>query len=148
MEHRSHFFFAVRIPEQTKLRMKEHIEKIKERIPFSRWVHYQDLHITLAFLGSAPPDKLKQAENKFKKHLKMMQAFTLKINKLGFFGSVDSPRVFWADTEESNDYNQLEKRYFPLVRKQGFSLKQDHFGLISLLLESGKGNNPFQNGTT
>ncbi|NHC42441.1 RNA 2',3'-cyclic phosphodiesterase [Bacillus sp. MM2020_1] len=144
MEHRSHFFFAVRIPEQTKLRMQEHIEKIKERIPFSRWVHYQDLHITLAFLGSAPPDKLKQAENQVQEALKDEQAFTLKINKLGFFGSVDSPRVFWADTEESKNLQSIRNKVFSACEKAGFQLETRPFRPHITLARKWKGEQPFQ----
>jgi RNA 2',3'-cyclic 3'-phosphodiesterase len=144
MEHRSHFFFAVRIPEQTKLRMQEHIEKIKERIPFSRWVHYQDLHITLAFLGSAPPDKLKQAENQVQVALKDEQAFTLKINKLGFFGNVDSPRVFWADTEESKNLQSIRNKVFSACEEAGFQLETRPFRPHITLARKWKGEQPFQ----
>ncbi|MEH7127429.1 RNA 2',3'-cyclic phosphodiesterase [Neobacillus drentensis] len=144
MEHSSHFFFAVRIPEQTKLRMQEHIEKIKERIPFSRWVHYQDLHITLAFLGSAPPDKLKQAENQVQEALKDVQTFTLKINKLGFFGNVDSPRVFWADTEESKNLQSIRNKVFSACEEAGFQLETRPFRPHITLARKWKGEQPFQ----
>lgn len=144
MEHRTHFFFAVRIPEQTKLRMQEHIEKIKERIPFSRWVHSQDLHITLAFLGSAPPDKLKQAENQVQEALKDVQTITLKINKLGFFGNVDSPRVFWADTEESKNLQSIRNKVFSACEEAGFQLETRPFRPHITLARKWKGEQPFQ----
>lgn len=140
MEKRSHYFFAVRIPEHTKLVMRDHMEKIKEMIPFSRWVHYQDLHITLAFLGGAPPDKLTEADKNVRNALSDETALKLNINKLGFFGSVTSPRVFWADTEESTHLQTIRKRYFPLVNRQGFNWKQDHSVPILLLRENGWGN--------
>jgi RNA 2',3'-cyclic 3'-phosphodiesterase len=144
VEHRSHFFFAVRIPEQTKLLMQEHIQKIKEKIPFSRWVHYQDMHITLAFLGSAPSDKLAQADNNVKDALKGEQAFTLKINKLGFFGSVGSPRVFWADTEESKYLQTVRKKVFSACEKAGFQLETRPFRSHITLARKWTGVDPFQ----
>ncbi|MEH7500659.1 RNA 2',3'-cyclic phosphodiesterase [Neobacillus drentensis] len=144
MEHRSHFFFAVRITEQTKLIMQEHIEKIKESIPFSRWVHYQDLHITLAFLGSAPPDKLAQAENNVKAALIDEKSFTLKIKNLGFFGSVESPRVFWADTEESNDLQTIRKKVFSACEKAGFQLETRPFRPHITLARKWSGVHPFR----
>jgi RNA 2',3'-cyclic 3'-phosphodiesterase len=144
MEHRSHFFFAVRIPEQTKLTMQEHMEKIKERIPFSRWVHYQDLHITLAFLGSAPPDKLALAENNVKDALKDEKAITLRINKLGFFGSADSPRVFWADTEESKHLQTIRKKVFTACENAGFQLETRPFRPHITLARKWGGVHPFQ----
>ena len=144
MEPRPHFFFAVRIPEPTKLVMQEHIEKVKERIPFSRWVHHQDLHITLAFLGSAPPDKLLHAENNVKEALLDEKAFTLKISKLGFFGSVDSPRVFWADTEESKNLQTIRKKVFSACEKAGFQLETRPFRPHITLARKWSGVDPFR----
>lgn len=143
MERHSHFFFAVRIPENTKLVMKDHMEKIKERIPFSRWVHYMDLHITLAFLGSAPPDKLAEATINVKAALSGEQAITLNINKLGFFGSVDSPRVFWADTEESHELKTIRQKVFFACEKAGFKLETRPFRPHITLARKWSGAHPF-----
>ncbi|PLS02026.1 RNA 2',3'-cyclic phosphodiesterase [Neobacillus cucumis] len=127
MNQRPHFFFAVRIPEETKLTMKNHIERLKQDIPFSKWVHHMDLHITLAFLGSAEPEKLKKAENYVKKALKNEESFTLKINKLGIFGKKDSPRVFWADTESSEELNCIRKKVYSACETAGFQLETRPF---------------------
>lgn len=144
MEHQSHFFFAIRIPEQTKLVMRKHMEKIKERTPFSRWVHYQDLHITLAFLGSSPPDKLIEADKNVKAVLFDETAFTLKINKLGFFGSDTSPRVFWADTEENNQLQTIREKVFSACEKAGFQLETRPFRPHITLARKWIGQQSFQ----
>ncbi|MEH7074707.1 RNA 2',3'-cyclic phosphodiesterase [Neobacillus drentensis] len=144
MEQQSHFFFAVRIPEQTKSVMRDHMEKLKDRIPFSRWVHYQDLHITLAFLGSAPHDKLTEADKNVKKVLNDENALSLKINKLGYFGSAASPRVFWANTEESHYLQSIRKKVFSACEKSGFQLETRPFRPHITLARKWKGNQPFQ----
>jgi RNA 2',3'-cyclic 3'-phosphodiesterase len=143
MERHSHFFFAVRIPENTKLIMKDHMEKIKERVPFSRWVHYMDLHITLAFLGSASPDKLAEATKNVKAALIDEPALTLNINKLGFFGSVDSPRVFWADSEESHELKTIRQKVFSACEKAGFQLETRPFRPHITLARKWSGAHPF-----
>jgi len=144
MDHQSHFFFAIRIPEQTKLVIREHMEKIKERTPFSHWVHYQDLHITLAFLGSSSPDKLIEADKNVKAVLIDETAFTLKINKLGFFGSGTSPRVFWADTEENNHLQTIRKKVFSACAKAGFQLETRPFRPHITLARKWIGQQSFQ----
>lgn len=121
MNHSNHFFFAVRIPEETKIIMWNHIEKIKEVLPFSRWVNHQDLHITLAFLGAAPPEKREDAEKNVKEAIVDSKALTLGINRLGFFGSEDSPRVFWADTEESKQLQLIRKRCLQRAGRPDFN---------------------------
>jgi RNA 2',3'-cyclic 3'-phosphodiesterase len=143
MEHRTHFFFAVRIPEETKLAIKDHLEKIKEKIPFSRWVHYQDIHITLAFLGSAPQDKLAEAQKNVIAALNGEKALSMKINKLGFFGSADSPRVFWADTEESKELQTIRKKVFIACEKAGFQLETRPFRPHITLARKWAGSLPF-----
>lgn len=144
MEQNTHFFFAVRMPEETKLMMKEHIEKIKAVIPFSRWVHFQDLHITLAFLGAASPEKLKSAVSNVKEALNNAKPFQLKINRLGFFGSSHSPRVFWADTEESNELNLLRNKVFSACEEAGFELETRPFRPHITLARKWIGEEAFQ----
>ena len=145
MEKQSHFFYAVRIPEETKLVMRNHMEKIKERIPFGRWVHYQDLHITLAFLGNAPHDKLTEADKNVKAALADETGLQLQINKLGYFGSAASPRVFWADTEESHQLHTIRNRVFSACEKSGFQLETRHFRPHITLARKWKGEQPFHN---
>lgn len=144
MNQRPHFFFAVRIPEAAKLIMMDHIERLKEDIPFSRWVHYMDLHITLAFLGSAEPEKLKAAENYVKEALLNEGAFTLKINKLGFFGKEESPRVFWADTESSEELFDIRRKVFSACEQAGFQLEKRAFKPHITLARKWKGPVGFQ----
>jgi len=144
MNQRPHFFFAVRIPEETKLIMKDHIDKLQENIPFSRWVHHMDLHITLAFLGSAEPEKLTVAEDKVKEAIQHEKAFPLKINKLGFFGKEDSPRVFWADTESSEELTAIRDKVFIACSKAGFQLETRAFRPHITLARKWKGPEGFQ----
>lgn len=144
MEQRTHFFFAVRMPEETKLMMKKHIEKLKHQIPFSRWVHHQDLHITLAFLGAAPEEKLTQAERLVQEASKTTKPFQLRINRLGFFGNEHSPRVFWADTEESKELILLRNKVFSACEEAGFALETRPFRPHITLARKWKGEEPFQ----
>ncbi|MEH7414667.1 RNA 2',3'-cyclic phosphodiesterase [Neobacillus drentensis] len=144
MNQKPHFFFAMRIPEPTKLIMKDHIEKLEETIPFSRWVHPMDLHITLAFLGSAEPDKLLNAENYVRDAIKDEGAFTLKINKLGYFGKEEAPRVFFADTESSEELFKIRKKVFSACEQAGFQLEKRAFKPHITLARKWKGQGEFQ----
>lgn len=145
MEKRPHYFFAVRIPEHTKLVMKDHLEKIRDMIPFSRWVHDQDLHITLAFLGGAPSDKLTEAVNNVKIALSDEKTLTLNINKLGIFGSETSPRIFWAGIEESTHLQVIRKKVFSACELAGFQLETRPFRPHITLARKWIGEHPFQN---
>ncbi|MFC4801126.1 RNA 2',3'-cyclic phosphodiesterase [Neobacillus sp. GCM10023253] len=144
MEHQTHFFYAIRIPEGTKGILKNHIEQLRTALPFQRWVHHLDLHITLAFLGSAPAEKLEASVNNVKSAIKSEQAFTLKINDLGIFGAKDSPRVFWADTEESPELQALRKKIFQACEEAGFELEKRPFRPHITMARKWRGDAPFQ----
>ena len=59
METKSHYFWAVMLPDEVKHIIHHRLEKDKGLFQFKRWVHELDYHITLAFLGYAEPQKLR-----------------------------------------------------------------------------------------
>jgi RNA 2',3'-cyclic 3'-phosphodiesterase len=144
LNEQTHFFYAIRIPESTKIMMKDNMEKLREAFPFKRWVHHQDLHITLAFLGAAPHEKLYQAELNVKEVLSGAKSFTLKMNKLGIFGMKESPRVFWADIEESGELQAVRKKVFSACEMAGFQLETRPFRPHITLARKWSGTSPFQ----
>ncbi|WML45699.1 RNA 2',3'-cyclic phosphodiesterase [Neobacillus sp. PS3-40] len=144
MDHQTHFFFAVSIPVETKVIMKKYLEQLNKRIPFSRWVHYEDLHITLAFLGSAPTEKIKMAEKNVKEIVRGSKPLKLQIQKLGIFGKEDSPRIFFADTVESNELQELRTKVFSACVDAGFKLETRPFRSHITIARKWKGNEPFQ----
>ncbi|MCM3569648.1 RNA 2',3'-cyclic phosphodiesterase [Neobacillus mesonae] len=123
----THYFFAVKISEETKVVMKGKMEKLQKAFPFKRWVYHQDLHITLAFLGAADSDMLTAAVRFVEDGLKNEKTFSLKIHGLGIFGRKDSPRIFWADTMESAELSSIRKKVFLACEKAGFSLESRPF---------------------
>ncbi|SDM28112.1 RNA 2',3'-cyclic phosphodiesterase [Bacillus sp. OK048] len=127
MNQQTHYFFAIKIPEETKLMMKKNSEQLKELFPFNRWVHHQDLHITLAFLGNAPSEKLSIAVENVLEALRDTKGFFLEMNKLGTFGKVDSPRIFWVDTKASTELHGVRKKVFTACREAGFQLETRPF---------------------
>ncbi|RKI99580.1 RNA 2',3'-cyclic phosphodiesterase, partial [Butyricicoccus sp. 1XD8-22] len=60
MSNNHHYFFAVKLPDEVKTFMSEWVQKNKREYPFARWVHPEDYHITLAFLGFAEEQKLQK----------------------------------------------------------------------------------------
>jgi RNA 2',3'-cyclic 3'-phosphodiesterase len=127
MEQQTHYFFAVQIPEETKLILKRHIDTLKGTLPFKRWVHHEDLHITLAFLGNAPVEKLSIAKENVQKGLHDSRFFDLKINQLGIFGNNQSPRIFWADTLNSTELDDVRNKVFHACNEAGFQLETRPF---------------------
>jgi RNA 2',3'-cyclic 3'-phosphodiesterase len=144
MNQQTHYFFAIKIPEETKILMKKNCEKLKEMLPFNRWVHHEDLHITLAFLGNAPSDKLSTVVSNVHEALQNSTGFLLEMNKLGIFGKVESPRILWVDTKESNELREVRNKVFTACLETGFQLETRPFKPHITLARKWAGNQPFE----
>jgi RNA 2',3'-cyclic 3'-phosphodiesterase len=140
----THFFFAVKLPENIKILIKETCDQVRETLPFSRWVHHEDLHITLAFLGNAPADKLSNAVDKVSAVLSGTREFRLEMNKLGIFGKEESPRIFWLDTKDSNELLAVRKKVFTACTEAGFQLETRPFKPHITLARKWAGEQHFQ----
>ncbi|MFD2446452.1 RNA 2',3'-cyclic phosphodiesterase [Bacillus sp. CGMCC 1.16607] len=127
MSNKTHYFLAVRIPDSTKQVLYQAIENIKKDFPFQRWVHIEDYHITLAFLGFATNNQLTEINNLVKKQLENEKTFSLSISHLGTFGTASSPRIFWAGLENSPSLQQLREKVYTTCIQAGFQLEKRPF---------------------
>ncbi|MDP4104487.1 MAG: RNA 2',3'-cyclic phosphodiesterase [Bacillota bacterium] len=144
MEKQTHFFFALKLPDSTKQLLKEQCERLQGALPFQRWVHHEDFHITLAFLGFAPSSQLEAAINNVKETIPGFGSLDLKINRLGIFGKQDSPRIFFADTEVSNELQLIRHRVYTACIGAGFKLETRPFHPHITLARKWAGEKPFQ----
>lgn len=144
MERQPHYFFAVSLPEGTKRELNKSCIALKEQLPFNRWVHQEDYHITLAFLGSARADKLLAAKSLVQSSLDDEESFILHINQLGIFGKEDEPRIFWADTLKEARLSSIRNKVFSSCVKSGFELETRPFKPHITLARKWVGTRPFE----
>lgn len=142
-----HYFFAVKLPKETKEFLHEWIEARKADYPFARWVHPEDYHITLAFLGFAEKSKLEHVINRLKPILEKESAFTLTLNNLGIFGQKKAPRIFWADVESSEQLISIQKAVYEECVKTGFQLDKKPFRPHITLARKWNSEDPFNEAT-
>lgn len=144
MVPKNHFFFAVEIPQKTKLIMKEHCEKLQKSFFFRNWVFYEDLHITLAFLGYAPSEQLKSTEQKVAERVQNSKSLTLSMDRLGFFGKEEHPRIFFADLQENRGLQTVRQKVFAACEEAGFKLEKRPFRPHITLARKWAEEKPFQ----
>ncbi|QOY33811.1 RNA 2',3'-cyclic phosphodiesterase [Anaerobacillus isosaccharinicus] len=102
-----HYFIAVTIDDKVKQKLASWCEN--EHLPFQRFVHKQDLHITLAFLGGVESLILEELKEALQVMAKQHVPFTLTIDNLGYFGKNQAPRIFWASVKQENKLYELQK---------------------------------------
>ncbi|KAB8138321.1 RNA 2',3'-cyclic phosphodiesterase [Gracilibacillus oryzae] len=104
-----HYFVAVKIDENTKKFLNKIQENIKTKsLPFKVWIHEQDFHITLQFLGATSQDKITELSETLMS-MEELPAFTTTIGHLKTFGKSVQPRVLWVDVERTQAVRQLHQ---------------------------------------
>jgi len=122
-----HYFIAINLPNW----MKEHIAAAKQELihqfPFQKWVHPEDYHLTLAFLGRSSANQLQLLADRLDKNLCGSEAFSLQIEQLGVFGNYAKPRVFWLGVKEEKKLTSLRNKVYDECEKVNFKLETRPF---------------------
>ena len=113
-------FIAVPIPESLKDRVGEILLPLRRTNADYKWVEPRNLHLTLAFLGETPEDRIPEIEAAIGKAVEGRGAFELAFGEFGAFDSLERPRVLWLGAREGSA-----------------SLKEIAEGLLSALREGG-----------
>ncbi|WP_158606863.1 RNA 2',3'-cyclic phosphodiesterase [Paenibacillus ginsengarvi] len=89
-------FVAVPLPAELKSAVGAALNDLKRQLPFQRWVHPEDVHITLKFIGEVPPGSAAAIERELERIAARSNPFELRLQGAGTFGSASSPRILWA----------------------------------------------------
>jgi 2'-5' RNA ligase len=114
-------FVAVPVPSSLKKQLSAWIEEKRNELSFRKWIHQQDIHITLHFLGSTSSLQLEQILKTLHDLCKEEVPFALSVDRFGTFGKNNQPHVFWAGVAgELDRLHQLQKRVTTALQPIGF----------------------------
>ncbi|EDL63853.1 hypothetical protein BSG1_17815 [Bacillus sp. SG-1] len=142
MMKQPHYFYAVPLPWQTQEKIEEWISEVSGTLPFQRWVHPEDLHITLAFLGGTDANSLKRSIDRIHE-LRKGFSFSLEIKKLGTFGNTASPRILWTDVSSSSSLSELRDSVYSACLQEGYELDKRPFNPHITIARKWKGDGKF-----
>lgn len=118
-----HYFLAVDVERNVAERIDKWCEHKKREWSFQKWVHQQDYHLTLAFLGAMKDEQqLQMMKDRVMDAVKGMQPFSLTLSNVGTFGRKESPRILWVGVEHNLPLLRLQKQVFEACVASGFSL--------------------------
>ncbi|QWU47272.1 RNA 2',3'-cyclic phosphodiesterase [Bacillus sp. NP247] len=117
-----HYFVAITLPNHIKEVLSNYKEDMKDELPFRSWVHEEDYHITLSFLGSAAQEQLEGIKNGLQT-LTETKELSFTLQEFSTFGREEEPRIFLAKVSENPDLVQLQKQVHAICEENGFSLE-------------------------
>ncbi|WP_409251695.1 RNA 2',3'-cyclic phosphodiesterase [Bacillus sp. SCS-153A] len=138
-----HYFYAVPLPQETKEKLEKWVSEARNTFPFQRWVHPEDLHITLAFLGGTDEERLNRSIDRIHGERKGT-SFTLETRQLGIFGNPASPRILWADVSVSPALSALREIVYSACQQEGYELDKRPFNPHITVARKWKGDEEFR----
>ncbi|ASV68638.1 RNA 2',3'-cyclic phosphodiesterase [Cytobacillus kochii] len=144
MEKRNpHYFYAISIPRNIQLIIKQKCLAVEADYPFKDWVHECDYHITLAFLGSASLEVLDEMNQLIVNDLKNTSPFTLYLEGVQTFGLKERPRILWCDIHKEKQLHEIQSIVNQVCGKYGFSRDRRNFTPHITLAKKWQGENQF-----
>jgi len=89
-------FIAIPIPSAVKQVIADWCEEQRDQLSFQRWVHREDYHITVQFLGDTSQERLSEIRLAAMRAVSSIRPIQLEAKGCGTFGRADQPRVLWA----------------------------------------------------
>jgi len=93
-------FMAVEVPENVRRKIDNFLkEKATKNLPI-KWVRFDNLHITLQFLGEIDESKKKEIAAVIAEIARKFTPFQVKLEGIGCFPNPRNPRVLWIGAKE------------------------------------------------
>jgi RNA 2',3'-cyclic 3'-phosphodiesterase len=119
-------FFAITLPGEVQWALSELRPRDESRD--YRWVHPSLMHLTLAFLGEQPEERLELLQRVGSEAAQASAPGTLRLANAGSFGSRSAPRVLWVDlVGDVAALNTLQRNLDSSLRAAGFTLEDRPF---------------------
>ena len=136
-------FVAVPVSRPISTTLTEWVHLHKAKLPFRKWTHPADYHITLQFLGDTTAPVL----SKLIESLQQVsyEPFTLSLDKIGTFGPKASPRILWASVlDQDSALKQLQQYITERTAPLGFAPEMREFRAHLTLARDYRGDRDFQ----
>jgi len=109
-------FVALDIPADVRERLGSLVGRLRG-VAAARWTRIEGVHVTLKFIGEAPPEKVEQIREALAT-IHTGETVELRFRGVGFFPNERRPRVFWAGIEANDALARLaaevEQQLVPL----------------------------------
>jgi len=128
MDHKLRTFIAVELSADFRLCLAGLQQELRNSNADVKWVKPENIHITLKFLGSIPPKKVKAIQDFFPEIFDGSAAFNVRLACLGAFPHLNKPKVIWAGLDDpENRLKLLAGHTEEFLCRLGFSKEHKEF---------------------
>jgi len=121
-------FIAVELSETFRVCLAGLQKELQKTDANVKWVRPENIHITLKFLGSIPPKKVKAIKEFFHEIFDSTPAFNVRLAGLGAFPHLHKPKVIWAGLDDPDSrLKLLAERTEEFLCRLGFPKERKEF---------------------
>jgi 2'-5' RNA ligase len=120
-------FIAIDIPASKEI--KECLNILSARLAGEKikWTAYNNLHLTLKFLGDTENKTISGIESKLSVITKNITAFPITIKNAGVFKNMRDPRIIWFGIEAGQELTELKNLLETEIAPFGFPPEKRNF---------------------
>lgn len=100
---------------------------LKAHAAAGNFTRRQNLHMTLAFLGQVPPERIPALRNILKITGDKTIPFVLQYDQMGYFSGKGREKLWYLGCERTPELSDLVSRLHKSLKKQGFLLEDRAF---------------------
>jgi 2'-5' RNA ligase len=89
-------FVGIKLPPDVQRVLELWKGSLQKALPFQKWTHPQDVHVTLSFLGDASAETADTLAHDLRQLAAATLPLTLHAEGLGVFGPPAAPSILWA----------------------------------------------------
>jgi RNA 2',3'-cyclic 3'-phosphodiesterase len=100
-------FAGWKLPREVGEAVGHAVAPLRERLPAASWTRSESYHITFAFLGDQPEERVRQIGDSIEASLAGIRAASTALGVPGFFPSERRPRVGWISFEPAEPLEMI-----------------------------------------
>ena len=121
-------FIAIPMPP----RIRQRVVSIRERFNHCgatiSWVHEENVHLTIRFLGNVPEEKIGPIQEGIRRAVAGTDPFRMEVEEIGVFPNIKYPRIIWMGVREpTQTLVTLENRISSEMEALGFPREEKVF---------------------
>lgn len=92
-----------------------------------KWTDPDNIHITLAFLGDTPEEKIELTDRMLRERCQDSGSFEMVLRGLGVFKNLRDAKILWAGMDQSEKLNELQASVTEGLKDAGIAIDDKPF---------------------